>query len=78
VEYERADAGSGFIVRQEVSYADSVRLMPDHPLEMYFVDVGQGDPVFIVTPAKRKILIHDGRGNEPCEVTVPRSTAQEG
>jgi competence protein ComEC len=29
-------------------------------LEMYFIDVGQGDSTFIVTPARKKILIDGG------------------
>ena len=31
------------------------------PLEIYFIDVGQGDSTFIVTPGRRKILIDGGK-----------------
>src|SRR6188508_344529 len=29
-------------------------------LEMYFIDVGQGDSTFIVTPGRKKVLIDGG------------------
>ena len=45
-------------------------LMSDHPLEMYFIDVGQGDSTFIVTPRGRKILIDGGIGNEAFQFLV--------
>jgi beta-lactamase superfamily II metal-dependent hydrolase len=32
-------------------------------LELYFIDVGQGDSTFIVTPARRKILVDGGANN---------------
>lgn len=32
-------------------------------LEIYFIDVGQGDSTFIVTPKRKKILIDGGLGN---------------
>jgi hypothetical protein len=32
-------------------------------LELYFIDVGQGDSTFIVTPNRKKILIDGGVGN---------------
>jgi beta-lactamase superfamily II metal-dependent hydrolase len=34
----------------------------DARLECYFLDVGQGDATFIVTPARKKILIDGGKG----------------
>ena len=33
------------------------------PLEIYFIDVGQGDSTFIVTPDRKKILIDGGINN---------------
>lgn len=62
--------------RDEVKYRGrwgwvrSDRIMPNHPLEMYFIDVGQGDSVFIVTPHDRKILIDGGIGNEAFQFIV--------
>jgi beta-lactamase superfamily II metal-dependent hydrolase len=38
-------------------------LSKDPVLEIYFIDVGQGDSTFIVTPARKKILI-DGGAND--------------
>ena len=35
-------------------------LTPDRSLEMYFLDVGQGDAAFIVTPNNTKILVDGG------------------
>ena len=32
-------------------------------LEIYFIDVGQGDSTFLVTPARKKILVDGGTGN---------------
>lgn len=58
------------IYRRRTGWVRSDRLMTDHPLEMYFIDVGQGDSVFIVTPAGRKILIDGGRGNEAFQFLV--------
>ncbi len=51
--------------RGREGWVDDDCLMGDHPLEMYFIDVGQGDSTFIVTPKNRKtILIDGGKGNE--------------
>lgn len=36
-------------------------LMGDHPLECYFLDVGQGDATLIVTPGGKKILVDGGK-----------------
>jgi beta-lactamase superfamily II metal-dependent hydrolase len=41
-------------------FVNADRLMSDAPLEMYFLDVGQGDAAFIVTPGRRKILVDGG------------------
>jgi len=62
--------------RDEVSYRGrtgwvrSDRLMANHPLEIYCIDVGQGDSVFIVTPAGRTILIDGGTGDEAFQFLV--------
>jgi len=38
--------------------------LSDSPaLEMYFIDVGQGDSTFIVTPERKKILVDGGANN---------------
>lgn len=58
------------IYRGRTGWVRSDRLMPDHPLEMYCIDVGQGDSVFIVTPAGHKILIDGGRSNEAFQFLV--------
>jgi beta-lactamase superfamily II metal-dependent hydrolase len=41
-------------------FVNANRLKGDAPLEMYFLDVGQGDAAFIVTPGRRKILVDGG------------------
>ena len=56
--------------RGRTGWVRSHRLMPHHPLEMYCIDVGQGDAAFIVTPAGRKILIDGGRGHEAFQFLV--------
>lgn len=58
------------IYRGRIGWVQSNRLMTDHPLELYFIDVGQGDSTFMVTPAGRKILIDGGRGNEAFQFLV--------
>ena len=58
------------IYRTRRGWVRSDRLMTEHPLELYFIDVGQGDSAFIVTPAGRKILIDGGRGNEAFQFLV--------
>jgi beta-lactamase superfamily II metal-dependent hydrolase len=40
-----------------------VLLTEDKPMEMYFLDVGQGDAAFIVSPKGKKILIDGGIKN---------------
>jgi competence protein ComEC len=38
----------------------------DQPsLELYFIDVGQGDSTFIVTPSRRTILVDGGINSRP-------------
>lgn len=56
--------------RGRLGWVRSDRLMAQHPLEMYFIDVGQGDAAFIVTPRGRKILVDGGRGDEAFQFLV--------
>jgi beta-lactamase superfamily II metal-dependent hydrolase len=58
------------IYRGRTGWVRSDRLMPDHPLEIYCIDVGQGDSVFVVTPNGRKILVDGGQGNEAFQFLV--------
>ncbi len=58
------------IYRGRTGWVRSDRLMSQHPLEIYFIDVGQGDSAFVVTPAGRKILVDGGRGNEAFQFLV--------
>ena len=60
------------IYRRRDGWVNSDRLMRNHPLELYFIDVGQGDSTFIVTPGGRKILIDGGRGDEAFQFLVWR------
>ena len=46
--------------RHQVGWMKSEDLMSDGVLEIYFIDVGQGDSAFIVTPGRMKILIDGG------------------
>ncbi len=60
---ETAPSGDGW---QKVTYRKRIgemkkpRLSPTRSLEMYFLDVGQGDAAFIVTPGNKKILVDGG------------------
>ena len=58
------------VYRRRVGLVKKNQLMLKHPLEMYFVDVGQGDSTFIVTPGGKKILIDGGSGNEAFQFLV--------
>ncbi len=58
------------IYRHRTGWVRSDRLTTNHPLEMYFIDVGQGDAAYIVTPGGRKILIDGGSGNEAFQFLV--------
>ncbi|OQX51543.1 hypothetical protein B5M47_00330 [candidate division CPR3 bacterium 4484_211] len=40
---------------------------PDHKLHLYFLDVGQGDSIFIRTPGNYKILVDGGPDNSVLE-----------
>ena len=44
-----------------------IEIMPKNSMQLYFIDVGQGDSCLIITPNNKKILI-DGGGNEDYEV----------
>ncbi|MDP6505443.1 MAG: hypothetical protein QF886_17605, partial [Planctomycetota bacterium] len=46
--------------RGREGYVRQNQLQSSKPLEIYFIDVGQGDSTFIVTPRGRKILIDGG------------------
>lgn len=49
--------------RKELGWLSKSELRTDPVLELYFIDVGQGDSTFIVTPARKKILV-DGGSND--------------
>jgi beta-lactamase superfamily II metal-dependent hydrolase len=59
----QAPSGAGWV---NVRYRDrdgemkTAPLSPTRPLEMYFLDVGQGDAALIVTPDDEKILVDGG------------------
>lgn len=60
-----ADTGSGGKLvkakyRGRECYIANKDLMAQRLLEIYFIDVGQGDSTFIVTPGNKKILIDGG------------------
>jgi beta-lactamase superfamily II metal-dependent hydrolase len=46
--------------RGRKGYVSTAALTDTAPLEMYFIDVGQGDSIFIVTPGRKKVLIDGG------------------
>jgi competence protein ComEC len=47
--------------RDREGYIKKDHLGPNPVLEVYFIDVGQGDSTFIVTPERKKILIDGGQ-----------------
>lgn len=49
--------------RKRPGFVKSSHLSDSPALEMYFIDVGQGDSTFIVTPARKKILVDGGANN---------------
>lgn len=51
----RFRGGEGFIPKDSVS--------PERTLEIYFIDVGQGDSILIQTPDDKRILIDGGKNN---------------
>jgi len=46
--------------RNRAGYIDKNKLGSKPALEIYFIDVGQGDSTFIITPNRKKILIDGG------------------
>jgi beta-lactamase superfamily II metal-dependent hydrolase len=58
--------------RRRVGWVRTDHLTQHHPCEMYFIDVGQGDSTFVVTPQNRKILVDGGTGNEAFQFLVWR------
>jgi competence protein ComEC len=49
--------------RDDVGWVNDGDFMDKPVLEIYFIDVGQGDSTFVVTPARKKILIDGGSNN---------------
>ena len=49
--------------RGNTGWVNKEDLRNDPVLEIYFIDVGQGDSTFIVTPARKKILVDGGTGD---------------
>jgi len=60
------------VYRRRTGWVRTDHLMTAHPCELYFIDVGQGDSTFIVTPGFRKILIDGGTGDEAFQFLVWR------
>lgn len=71
VEYLDEDLHNGFRKVHsrwaDVGYVEEKYLGKDPILELYFIDVGQGDGILIVTPERKHILIDGGyaRKNQP-------------
>ena len=61
---------SEVIYRGRTGWVRTDRLIDEAALELYCIDVGQGDSAFIVTPEKKKILIDGGKGNEAFQFLV--------
>lgn len=49
--------------RSKTGWIKSQHLSNDPVLEIYFIDVGQGDSTFIVTPGRKKILVDGGEND---------------
>lgn len=49
--------------RGDIGWVNDIDLMDKPVLEIYFIDVGHGDSTFVVTPARKKILIDGGSSN---------------
>lgn len=56
--------------RTRKGWVPSDALGTNHPAELYFIDVGQGDATFIVTPQFRTILVDGGRADEAFQFLV--------
>ncbi len=67
---EQQNARHEVVYRGRTGWVRSAQLGTDHPAELYFIDVGQGDATFIVTPQFRKILVDGGRGHEAFQFLV--------
>ena len=67
---QHANGRDEVVSRRRLGWVRTGRLSPNHPLEMYFIDVGQGDSSFIVTPNGKRILIDGGIGNEAFQFLV--------
>jgi beta-lactamase superfamily II metal-dependent hydrolase len=61
---------SEVLYRTRTGWVPTHQLGTVHPAELYFIDVGQGDAAFIVTPRERTILIDGGRGNQAFQFLV--------
>ena len=70
------DSGTRSNRRAEVEYrgrpgwVKESELGDERSLEMYFIDVGQGDSTFIVTPRNKKILVDGGTGQEALKFLI--------
>ena len=64
------NARSEVLYRTRTGWVPTDQLGSVHPAELYFIDVGQGDAAFIVTPGERTILVDGGRGNEAFQFLV--------
>jgi beta-lactamase superfamily II metal-dependent hydrolase len=49
--------------RSKAGWIKSQHLSSDPALEIYFIDVGQGDSTFLVTPGRKKILVDGGEND---------------
>ncbi len=67
VQYEPPAADAARIKisnRTREGYVKNYTIKPNPVLEVYYIDVGQGDSTFIVTPGRKKILIDGGINNQ--------------
>ena len=61
---------TGSLKKYRIDGEDQLDLMKTRPLETYFLDVGQGDAAFIVTPNGNKILIDGGITESTAEFLI--------